>query len=58
MVTFFTGHLPKSELVLGDEIFTFHIYVELNTHSPFPGYAGLSYDSPLLTTLVQCFDIK
>ena len=30
---FFIGHLPKSETVFGDEIFTvFHIYIELNTH--------------------------
>ena len=64
MVTFFTGHLSKSETIFGDQIFTaFYIYVELNTHqralaksSPFPSYAGLSYDSPLLTALV--FDIK
>ena len=41
-----------------------YIYVELNIHqralaksSPFPNYAGLSYDSPLLTALVRRFDI-
>ena len=66
MVTFFTVHVSKSEIIIGDEIFTaFHTYVELNTHqralaksSPFPSYAGLSYDNPLLTALVWHFDIK
>ena len=66
MVTFFTVHLSKSETIFWDEIFTaFHTYVELKTHqkalaksSPFPSYAGLSYDSPLLTVLVRRFGIK
>ena len=66
MVTFFTGHLSKSETIFGDEIITaFDMYVELNTHqralaksSPFLSYAGLSYDSPLHTALVRRFDIK
>ena len=61
----FMGHFSKSETNFGDEIFTaFHIYVELNTHqralaksSLFSSYAGLSYHSPLLTALVQRFDI-
>ena len=59
-------HLTKSETVFWDEIYTeLYIYVELNSHqralaksSPFPSYAGLSYDSTLLTALVWRFDIK
>ena len=66
MVTFFTGYFSKSETIFGDEIFTAsHVYVELNIHqralrksSPFSSYAGLNYDSSLLTALVQCFDIN
>ena len=66
MVTFFTGYFSKSETIFEDEIFTAsHVYVEPNTHqkalaksSLFSSYAGLSYDSSLLTALVLCFDIN
>ena len=62
----FTGYFSKSETIFGDKIFTAsHVYIELNTHqkalansSPFSSYAGLSYDSSLLTALVRCFDIN